>query len=306
MDQCVFVDFLACAEAQILTVAQDWFRRAFSFAQALFLTLAGLELVVSGYGAIRKQGPMGEVLKQVVQKVLVLGLALLLLQLADSWLGSSLLEFPVTTASGAASDVTGGVVIEESTLVIVVVKMGLQLFWGLFQASTPTLVGTIMNPGSLATALTLMTLALIIAGAFIRLATQLLTTIVECYIAVGAGAVMIGFLAFRGTAPLGEGYLRYIVYATVKLFFILCLVFFVIQLGEHAIKILDEARVTWDTLASGGQPGVLMAENSRMTVALSLGAVAMLLHGLMKLPDKLAQQMTSTLSINIKGVLEKL
>lgn len=307
MDQCNFVDFLACTEAQILLVAQEWFTRGFSFAQVLYISLAGLELVVSGYGALRKQGPMEEVLKQVVAKVLFLGLVLLLLQLADTWLGTSLLEFPVTTASGVASDVTGGVQIAEPTLVIVVVKMGLTLFWGLFEASQPdTVFGMVVNPVSLLTSIPLILIALVVAGTFIRLAAQLLAAIIECYVAVGAGAVMIGFLAFRGTAPLGEGYLRYIVYATVKLFFILILVFFVIQLGDHAIAILADVQATGGGITTGTVSGIKQAANSRLTVALSLGAVAMLILGLMKLPSKLAQQMTATLSINIKGVLEKL
>jgi len=304
MDPCSFIDFLNCTETQILALAEDWFARGFAFAQTLFLTLAGLELVVGGYAAFRKQGTVEEVLKQVVTKILFLGLVLLLFQLADSWLGSSLLKFPVTTAAGAAVDVTGGQDIGSDTLVLEVVKMGLNLFATMFMASLPGAF-TILNPGSMVTAMLMALLAIIVAAAFMRLAAHLLTTIVECYVAVGAGAVMIGFLSFRGTAPLGEGYLRYIVHATVKLFFILILVFFVIQLGDHAIKLLTEASQNWNVIELG--PGATGLEiSARMTASLSLAAVAMLIHGLIKLPDKLATQMTSTLSINIKGALEKL
>lgn len=288
---------LECVEQVIYNISFTWFDRGLEIGGYLFLCLAVLEIIVGGYMAIRKQGSSTEILKALILKVLVLGLVLLLLVSSSVWLESTLLDFPRTTAAEMAGDV-GGV---QSLSLSNILSIGFTFFTqivgiGAFnQNPFWLLVGS-----DIITIILCLLVGLVTFGAYIRLAIELLKTTIDAYLAVGGGALMIGFLAFRGTAPLGEGYLRYIVYVTIKLFFLILLIAFAVNTGEHVVQVLEGIgglpNILWD--AATGLP--------RIRGILSAGAFALVIHGLLSLPDKLAQQFTSSLSINIKRALEGL
>lgn len=299
--ECASFNFPACVQDHILQVTGQWFASGLQIAEVLFFILLGLEIVISGYNALRKSGDPGEVLKLAMVKLLAMGLFWLLLKFASSWMGTSLLNFPVDIPTSAAAELTG----ETGLTVSRIIKLAFLLFadvwhhlpdpgtgWGaLFELPT-YLVGMLLVFFS----------ALIVMGSYIKLAVDLLKATIECYFSVGAGIVLVGFLSFRGTAPLGEGILRYIITSALKLFFLCLIVYLCYQVGHALLHTLAQFGGIFpdgSTIAGAGTIGM-------MNTCLAMLLLAFLTLCLSGLPDQMAQSITQGLTINIKGFLQSL
>ena len=127
---------------------------------------------------------------------------------------------------------------------------------------------------------------------------------IESYVVVTGGLFFVGFMAFRGTAPLGEGYLKYVVYVGVKLFFILLIAGIAASIGDDMVAVLQSYDNLW--LASFAQgPGSVVS--SRLGFLWSITSVAILLAGLgLHMPGKIATQISQGVTINFKRTLENL
>ena len=62
---------------------------------------------------------------------------------------------------------------------------------------------------------------------------------------VAGGLFFIGFMAFRGTASLGEGFLKHVVYVGVKLFFIILIARVAILIGNDMAALLQSHDNLW-------------------------------------------------------------
>jgi len=300
--ECASFNFPACIQEHILQVTGTWFANGMQVAEVIFFALLGLEIVVSGYNALRKAGDPGEVLKLALVKLLAMGFLWLLLKFATQWMGSSLLNFPVDIPTQAAAGLTGEPVLTASR----VFKLAFLLFADTWKHLPSPGVGwnaVFGIPTYLVSMLLVFISAIVVMGSYIKLGVDLLKAIIECYFSVGAGIVLIGFLSFRGTAPLGEGILRYVITSALRLFFLCMIVYFCYQVG-HALM---------HTLAQFG--GIFPDESNLHTTSVQIGmlntCLAMLLLafltlGLSGLPNQMAQSITQGLTINIKGFLQNL
>lgn len=300
---CIDRPITDCIQDHVVGVTNQWFANGMQLAEVLFFSLLTLEIVVSGYNALRKAGEPGEIIKLALVKVLAMGFCWLLLKFSSEWLGESLLDFPVAMATEGAATVTG---FSGELTPALILRLAFELF-GVAWTHLPLHEGgwvtqTLSFLGYLPHMLVLLLCTLCATGSVIFLAVELLKTTVEVYIGVGAGIVLFGFLSFRGTAPLGEGILRYLITSTIKLFFLCILVMFCWQM-THAIMNAMQAGAGLFT-----QPvnDAISRGAAMSSASLAMLALSMLLAGLTALPGKIAQTITQGLTINVKGFLQSL
>ena len=185
---------------------------------------------------------------------------------------------------------------------VYLVNVGLSLFLGVLKAigiggDTVTFLAAIP--------------AFIILLCFVALAAHLLITMIESYIVVTGGLFFIGFMAFRGTAPLGEGYLQYIFYVGIKLFFIILIASVAASIGDDMVTMLQSYDHLWldaiERLFDADPRGVGHAITSRLGFLWSMTAVSILLAGLgLHMPGRIASQLSRPMRFNFKGVLQRL
>lgn len=317
---CPLGQALECLQSDVLTVAEQWINTALRLAAKIFLALVVLELIVTGYALWTKTTPLGETLQHMAIKVCILATLLV----GITWLathGGALIRAPQTVANELAPSAlktVGGplgevaVVSASGTTVTDIVGQGIQLFAKIWYDTTtrpegilagalaminPTL-GVIASPASLL----ILVASFLVLGTFIRVAVELLKVLIEAYIAMGAGAVFLGFAAFRATATLTEGWIRYMVMVSVKLFFVYVVAAFTMTMGNQLIAAYGES-TGWLLLVVDPQdPGTATYS---VIPGILLVAVSMLVWGLCSLPERLAQGVTQNVSVNIKGWLSK-
>ena len=303
---CGDVEFLKCARDLMEKLGKEWFDKALKFGERIFIACITLEIVASGYSAIRKRGDMGDILQMAVIKVLGLTTIWLLIKFSTNWLGVGLLDFPVDIGTKAATEIDGRSGAVTPTYIAMI---GWDLFATAF-GSIPAL--SIWKIGMLPFVFSLLVLiaSILVSVSFLRMAVELLKTIIEIHVVVGGGALILGFLAFRGTAPLAEGMIRYIVHLTIKLFFLTLVAFAVTEMAMGVLSMIDaiEARPPVNPFLLGmGISGGVYANAWRMlVVAFSMLIVTVLAHSLASVPDKLAQHLTQSLTVNIKAFLQQL
>lgn len=288
--------FFDCAQEVFRLTTEAWLTRALDAAQTIFLSLALLEIVVTGYmvwAGRRKQD--GDLISQFALKIGLLAFVLGLLSTYHRWLPMIAQGFGETAVYIGGSDVSH---LSPTHLL----NVGLSMLLSVMQSVGLT--------SDLVTSLAVIP-ALIMLLCFVALAAHLLVTMIESYVVVTGGLFFIGFMAFRGTAPLGEGFLKYVVYVGVKLFFIILVAGVATSIGDDMVALLQSYDNLWLTafeqLFSQNPGGAAGAVSSRLGFLWSMTAVAILLAGLgLHMPGRIATQLSSGLTINFKRALENL
>lgn len=296
IQNCAPTMFFDCAQEVFRLTTEAWLTRALDAAQTIFLSLALLEIVVTGYmvwAGRRKQG--GDLISQFALKIGLLAFVLGLLSTYHRWLPMIAQGFGETAVYIGGSDVSH---LSPTHLL----NVGLSMLLSVMQSVGLT--------SDLVTSLAVIP-ALIMLLCFVALAAHLLVTMIESYVVVTGGLFFIGFMAFRGTAPLGEGYLKYVVYVGVKLFFIILISGVAASIGDDMVALLQSYDNLWLTafeqLFSQNPGGAAGAVSSRLGFLWSMTAVAILLAGLgLHMPGRIATQLSSGLTINFKRALENL
>lgn len=319
---------LECLQVHILNIADRWIGASLSWASKIFASLVLVEIVVTGYSLWTKTGGWGEMLQHMATKLCVMAILLAALTVASTH-GGTLLRWPPATAAEfapSAVKIEGvdwsspgadlGNVGAAGTTVTALIGQGLRLFNKIvYQVAARPLgmVGSLTGmvlPGSnlVAAALTspaaalMLIAAVVVLGTFLRLAVELFGALVEAYIAMAAGAVFLGFMAFRGTAPLTEGWVRYMVSVCVKIFFLFSIAAFAMTIGNELVAIYGVADGWLAQMVDPQDPDEVVVS---LAPAIALLAVCMLIWGLCRLPDRIAQVITQNLSVNIKGWMSK-
>jgi type IV secretion system protein TrbL len=181
-----------------------WYSAIFPFAQKLFFILAVIELTWSGLlWALNRDDP-GSLLVGLLRKFIALGLFYAVLLNAHSWIPAVIKSF---MGIGAAAG--GMTALDPSALL----DQGIEVSGALLD--NISVLGIVSSPvGSLLAALC----ALIVVVAFAVIAGQLLITLIESYIVIGGGVLMLGFSGSRWTSGFAEKFLGYAVAVGVKLF----------------------------------------------------------------------------------------
>ncbi|MCY4224376.1 MAG: type IV secretion system protein [Bacteroidetes bacterium] len=287
--------FFDCAQEVFRLTTEAWLTRALDATQTLFLSLAVLEIVVTGYMIWAGRSKRGEdLISQFAFKIGLLAFVLGLLSTYHRWLPLITQGFGETAVYIGGSSVTH---LSPTHLL----NIGLSMLLSIMKSVGLT--------SDIITSLAVIP-AIIMLLCFVALAAHLLVTMIESYIVVTGGLFFIGFMAFRGTAPLGEGYLRYAVYIGVKLFFIILIAGVAASIGDDMVAILQSYDNLW--LASferlfSQNPDATGSFSSRMGFLWSMTAVAILLAGLgLHMPGRIASQLSQGMTINFKRALQNL
>ena len=186
----------------------SWLAALEPLAQRLFVFLATIELIWSGiwWSMATRQDEI--VLVRLLRKVVTLMFLYTVLLFAPSWIPAILGSFVRAgqVASGFES-------LDPST----VVQQGIDVAVGMFDGISG--VFTLLDaPWWLFVA------PIVVIFAFSVIAGILLVTLIESYIVIGGGILLLGFAGSRWTVSFSEGYLVYAMRVGVKLFVLYLLI----------------------------------------------------------------------------------
>ena len=192
--------------------AQSWLSGMIAAGNALFRTLAALELTVFGISValLARQGGAETVLPRLVWKLFLIALLLTGLLLYPLWLPEIVPAF-----GQVASSVTGIDTLNPVTL------LGQGVWLALALAAKSIIAGwAVPNPvGNFLVGLTVIGVVL----SFAAIAAQVAKTLIESWIVLAAGPVFWAFSPFRPTSPLADNFFVYAVNVGIRLFFLILL-----------------------------------------------------------------------------------
>lgn len=199
-----------------------WMTNAEGYAKNLFLGLAGLEFCWSAIQYTLKKGDLPDFIASVTLKVMGIGFFYSLLVMAPSWIPEVMNSF---SQAGVSIGGSVGIPMTPSAIIDQGIAVAAQLVSSLNQSNASVLsVGTVISSGGaslgnfMLSAIVIGLSGLFTIAAFTLVAIQLLVTLIESYIVIGGGMLMLGFLGSRWTLPFGEKYFGYAVSVGIKLF----------------------------------------------------------------------------------------
>ena len=168
--------------AQVLDNTQDAYRNTVSawlapisaIARRLFVTLAAMEVAISGALYALRRDSLDEMAAKFLLKFIVLSFVLMLITSAGYWLK------PVINGLALAGQVGGGGVSNIGPSGIV--DLGLRIAWGMIDTT-----GLPISFSSLETSFYALTSRLVITFAFVSVAVMVILTWVEAYVALAGG-----------------------------------------------------------------------------------------------------------------------
>lgn len=201
-----------------------WMNSAQGYAQHLFFGLAGIEFAWAAGQLLLKKGELNDMIASVFLKVLGIGFFYSLLMMAPTWLPQIMDSFGqagagVSSSGGSAAMLSPSAIFDQGLGVAGTMVSAMNsansgnLSLGNVVSSGGASIGGFLF-GAIVTGLS----GLITIIAFTIVAVQLMVTLIESYVVIGGGMLMLGFLGSRWTLPFGEKYFGYAVSTGIKLF----------------------------------------------------------------------------------------
>jgi type IV secretion system protein TrbL len=206
---------------QYAVATSGWFAVLFPIAHNLFLMLLTIELVWVGIRIALARRGGEDAMAHVLWFVFGGGIAYAFLLNAHLWVPAVINSFML-----AGSTAAGGVPLDPSA----VFDQGLSLsgsmiatlgYWGTFTSP--------VNTGVVIVAI------IIVIVAFALIAGQLLITLVNSYVVIGGGVLLLGFGGSRWTRPVAARYLSYAIATGVQLF----VLYLVIAVGSSMTQLWE-------------------------------------------------------------------
>lgn len=225
--------------SQVQGASGGWMATALGYATNLFFGLAALEFAWSAIQLTLKKSELSEIMVGTLFKVMSLSFFAMVLIKAPEWIPAIIDSFKV-----AGAGVGGTSVLSPSA----VFDQGLEVAASLMQFSNDAapstggmIINTLTNSGQGLGKFMLSSIIVGVASVFIILgygliAVQLLITLVESYLIIGGGALMLGFSGSRWTHNLSEKYFGYAISIGVKLFTI----YLIIGFGDSFTQALKD------------------------------------------------------------------
>ncbi|MDD2920110.1 P-type conjugative transfer protein TrbL [Rhodoferax sp.] len=225
--------------SQVQSASGGWMSTALGYATNLFFGLAALEFAWSAIQLTLKKSELSEIMVGTLFKVMSLSFFAMVLIKAPEWIPAIINSF-----KAAGAGVGGTSVLSPSA----VFDQGLQVAASLMQFSNDAapstgdmIINTLTNSGQGLGKFMLSAIIVGVASVFIVLgygliAVQLLITLVESYLIIGGGALMLGFSGSRWTHNLSEKYFGYAISIGVKLFTI----YLIIGFGDSFTQALKD------------------------------------------------------------------
>ncbi|MHB1528602.1 MAG: P-type conjugative transfer protein TrbL [Acidiferrobacteraceae bacterium] len=202
------------------SATSTWMARALWDAHDLFGGLAVLEIAWAGGQYLLRRNDLPEFISGVFLKVLSIAFFYTFLVEAPTWIPDIINSF------SQAGQSIGNAAVGPALTPSGIFNLGTEVARALLDAissTAPGLTQTLASGGvALGTfllgALVIALSALLALCGFAIVAVQLLVTLIESYIVIGGGALMLGFAGSRWTLPFAEKYLGYAVSVGIKLF----------------------------------------------------------------------------------------
>jgi type IV secretion system protein TrbL len=216
---------------QFSTTTGPWMTTALHYAQGLFFALVGIEVAWSAITYVLQKDSLPDFVAALVLKILGIGFFYILLQpqYGPVWIADVLSSF--SQAGSAISGQSQFIPSDPSS----VFNCGTDIANAMLQSVSQNKGG--FNLGNILPAIEAVLAALICALgvviAFAIIAGQLLITLIESYIVIGAGVFMLGFTGSRWTLVFGEKYVGYAVSVGIKLFMLELIVGLGYSLGQQ-------------------------------------------------------------------------
>ena len=181
-----------------------WFGALFPIARSLFFTLAAIEMVLAASWWVLERDDPTQMLVQLLKHIIAIGFFLALLTFADVWVPAIIDGFATAgRTAGRLPELNPSTVIDQGIAVASTLISSISVA-GWFTSPGGNLVAAI---ASLLTFL-----------AFVIIAAQLALSLIEMYIVIGGGVLLLGFAGSHWTMPFAERYLSYAVAIGIKLF----------------------------------------------------------------------------------------
>jgi type IV secretion system protein TrbL len=208
-----------------------WMTTALHYAQGLFFALVGIEIAWSAITYVLQKDSLPDFVAALLLKILGIGFFYILLQpqYGPVWIADVLSSF-----SQAGSAISGQSQLGPSDPSSVF-NCGTDIANAMLQSISQNKIG--LNLGNILPAIEAVLASMIcslgVVIAFAIIAGQLLITLIESYIVIGAGVFMLGFTGSRWTLVFGEKYVGYAVSVGIKLFMLELIVGLGYSLGRQ-------------------------------------------------------------------------
>ena len=215
---------------QFSTTTQPWMTTALHYAQGLFFALVAIEIAWSAITYVLQKDSLPDFVASLLLKILGVGFFFIVLQpqYGPVWIGDIISSF-----SQAGSAISGQVQLTPSDPSSIF-NCGTDIANAMLESASENQGMTLGNLlPMIEIVLTAMICALGVVLAFAIIAGQLLITLVESYIVIGAGVFMLGFTGSRWTLVFGEKYVGYAVSIGIKLFMLELIVGLGFDLGQQ-------------------------------------------------------------------------
>jgi P-type conjugative transfer protein TrbL len=216
---------------QFSNTTGPWMTTALHYAQGLFFALVSIEIAWSAITYVLQKDSLPDFVAALLLKILGIGFFYILLQpqYGPVWIADVLSSF--SQAGSAISGQSQFLPSDPSS----VFNCGTGIANAMLQSVSQNKVG--LNLGNILPAIEAILAALIcslgVVIAFAIIAGQLLITLIESFIVIGAGVFMLGFTGSRWTLVFGEKYVGYAVSVGIKLFMLELIVGLGYSLGQQ-------------------------------------------------------------------------
>lgn len=216
---------------QFSTTTGPWTSTALRYAQDLFFALVAIEIAWSAITYVLQKDSLPDFVASLLLKIISVGFFYTVLQpeYGPVWIGDIVSSF---TQAGSAIGGQGQFLPSDPSSVF---NCGTDVANAMLQSVSNNNTG--INLGNFLPAIEAIFAALICALgvvlAFAIVAGQLLITLIESYIVIGAGVFMLGFTGSRWTLVFGEKYIGYAFSVGIKLFMLELIVGLGYALGQQ-------------------------------------------------------------------------
>lgn len=227
-----------------------WMTAAQGYAQNLFLSLAAIEFTWAAIQLTMKKGELQDMVASTMMKVVGIGFFYSMLMVAPTWIPAIMDSFGM---AGAAVGANGGskVMLSPSGIFDQGINVASSMVSAMNSSNTNNLgLGEVISSGGASIgsfmfgAIVTGLAGLLTIMAFTLVAIQLMVTLIESYLVIGGGMLMLGFTGSRWTLPFGEKYFGYAVSTGIKLFTL----YLIVGQGENVANAIISG------LTSGGTP----------------------------------------------------
>lgn len=230
------IHILDRVDAVFKPLQSTWYTAIRGYAEKLFWLLVLVDFGWTSVIYALEKNDIAEIVTSLVKKIFTIGFFWGLLKFSDSWIPAIINSFrQIGTTVGNVSSLTPDGI----------ASTGFELAKGAFLIMRD--LGTLE---AIAVVFPVTLVAIVIFLAFLFVAAQLLVTLIESYIAIGAGVILLGFGGSRWTTDFATKYLQYAVGTGLKLM----ILYLIVGTGQTLFDslMLDPNNLIESTLAAMG------------------------------------------------------